>query len=198
MAVLQSLYPDWRNLAIHESSPGDSGASPKLRRECRNYVASHFDTALPLGAQHEDGYVVQNLEAQTFPAESFDIVITQDVFEHLFHPDLAIKEIARTLRPGGSYIMTVPIVNEGAASERRARRQEGQVVHLKPAEYHGNPIDPNGSLVTVDWGYDIGPYLAAHSGLAVTIHHFDDLSRGLRAAYLDVLVCRKQNAELTL
>jgi ubiquinone/menaquinone biosynthesis C-methylase UbiE len=46
-------------------------------------------------------------EAQSFPAESFDIVVTQDVFENLFAPDRAIKEIARTLRPGGAHIMTV-------------------------------------------------------------------------------------------
>jgi 2-polyprenyl-3-methyl-5-hydroxy-6-metoxy-1,4-benzoquinol methylase len=46
--------------------------------------------------------------AQTFENESFDLVITSDVFEHL--PDVApaVREILRTLKPGGAHIFTVP------------------------------------------------------------------------------------------
>jgi hypothetical protein len=52
-------------------------------------------------------------------------------------------------------------------------------------------MDDRGSLVTVDWGYDIADYLAVHSGLPTTIFSLDDLSRGLRAEYLEVVVSRK-------
>src|ERR1700690_3539025 len=38
--VLEMMFPNWRQLKIHESSPGSRGMSPKLRAECPGYVAS--------------------------------------------------------------------------------------------------------------------------------------------------------------
>ncbi len=57
------------------------------------------------------GFRNENLEAQTFNDSEFDIVITQDVFEHLENPEKAAKEIARTLKKGGFHIFTVPLIN---------------------------------------------------------------------------------------
>ncbi len=191
-AVLDMACPDWRHAALHESSPGRDPSSARLRAECAGYVASQYDPALGFGNTHpDDGYRSEDLEAQTFADESFDVVVTQDVFEHLFDPDRAIREIARTLKPGGVHVMTVPIVNGSKPSRRRAKRKAGKVTNLQEPQYHGNPVSDEGSLVTVDWGYDIVDYLAAHSGLTVTMYQFDDLSRGLRAVCNEVLVCRK-------
>jgi SAM-dependent methyltransferase len=192
MYVLNLLYPEWRTLKIHESSPADRGTSLKIRQECPGYVASHFDPTILFGTVHPTrNYRSEDLEHQTFDDESFDLVITQDVFEHLFNPDLAIREIARTLRPGGAHIGTVPLVMREQPSRRRARLREGKIVHELPPEYHGNPLSPDGSLVTVDWGFDIANYLSHVSGLSTTILLIDDLHFGLRAQYLEVLVSRK-------
>lgn len=190
--VVEMLYPDWRDLQMHESSPGPGGASQRFREECHRYLASQYDEPLGFGNTHPSGrYRSENLEAQTFPNESFDLVITQDVFEHLFAPDKAIAEIARTLRPGGAHVLTVPIINGRRPSVRRARRDAAGVTLLAEAHYHGNPMCNEGSLVTIDWGYDIVDYLAAYSGLSISMFYIDDLSRGLRAARNEVLVCRK-------
>lgn len=189
MRVIDSLYPNWRELSIHESSPGRRGASLVLQAECPRYVASQFIPGLEPGERHPDGYVIQNLEMQTFEDQTFDIVITQDVFEHIFHPDLAIKEIVRTLRPGGSYIMTVPIVNKYKPSFRRASLVDGNIISHAPDQYHGNPVG-DGSLVTIDWGYDIGDYLNFHSGMTTSIFNICDMSAGICAEYIDVVVTR--------
>ena len=197
--ALNLLYPEWRMLKIHESSPADRGTSRKIRLECPGYVATHFDPNIPLGTFHPSGkYRSEDLEHQTFDDESFDLVLTQDVFEHLLAPDLAIREIARTLRPGGAHIGTVPLVMREQPSRRRARLADGKIIHELPAEYHGspleyqgNPLSPDGSLVTVDWGFDIANYLGHVSGLSTTLLFIDDLHLGLRAKYLEVLVCRK-------
>ncbi len=124
----------------------------KLERESRDYTASQYIPSMPFGEVHPDGFVNQDLENQTFADESFDLVITQDVFEHIFHPDRAIREIARTLRPGGAHIMTVPIVNKASPATRRASLVDGEVTHYAEPQYHGNPVG-DGALVTVDWGY---------------------------------------------
>lgn len=193
MCVIAAVRPDWRQLAIHESSPGSEGLSAKLKRECPGYVATQYDRSIPFGERHPFGHRSEDLEAQTFADATFDLVLTQDVFEHLFHPEDAIREIARTLKPGGAYLMTVPITNKERPTARRASLVDGETVHHSPPQHHGNPIDPNGSLVTIDWGYDIAAILSEASGMATTIETFDDRSRGLQAEYLDVVVCRRLN-----
>ncbi|MGH6879874.1 MAG: hypothetical protein ACREFM_03055, partial [Hypericibacter sp.] len=40
--ALNEVAPDWRRLAIHESSPANRGISVKLRREAAGYVASQY------------------------------------------------------------------------------------------------------------------------------------------------------------
>ncbi len=191
-AVLSELRPNWRDLEIHESSPS-SRVSARLARECGTYTATQYDLSTPFGTMSPDGgYRSEDLEAQTFADASFDLVITQDVFEHIFHPDRAAREIARTLRPGGLHIFTVPLVRKAQASGRRATiSPDGAITHLLPAEYHQNPIDASGSLVTVDWGYDIAGHILNWSGMVTTIYSIDDLSRGIRAEFNEVLVSSK-------
>jgi len=76
-----------------------------LARDCVDYTPTQFYPNAPRGA-YRDGVRCEDLEQQTFDDESFDLVITQDVMEHIFHPDRAYREIWRTLktrRPLPSY-----------------------------------------------------------------------------------------------
>ena len=179
--TLDEARPNWRDLSVHESSPGGWAFSAKLRRECRGYVPTQYDPSFPFGQMHSGGrWRNENLEAQTFDDDVFDVVVTQDVFEHLFHPDRAIIEIARTLKPGGLCRMTVPAVRRWGSSERRAALEGDAVRHILPEQYHGNPVGDGRSLVTLDWGYDIGPYLSAHSGMSFSVLVLDDMRFGIR------------------
>lgn len=192
MVALELFYPEWRSFKVHESSPCDRGVSLKLKNECAAYVASHFYPDFPKGRKHPDGFLCEDLELLSFEDESFDLVITQDVLEHVLNPGAAFAEIARTLKQGGAHIFTVPLVNKGRPSEVRAKRdKQGAVVYLRTPAYHGNPIDPNGSLVCTDWGYDICQFIFEVSGLCTTIFYIDDISRGIRAEYIEVLISRK-------
>src|SRR4029453_15169487 len=102
--------------------------------------------------------------------ESIDIHVTQDVFEHVLDPDAAFREIARTLRPGGAHVFTVPLVCGRKPSRPRAvRGADGGVVHCLEPKHHLNPADPNGSLVTMDWGWDICDRVYRASGLVTRI-----------------------------
>lgn len=194
MYALQTYFPQWRMLSMHESSPGWDIVSRRFATECASYIASQYDSTVPFGTivdaprMPAKRYRSENLEEQTFSDASFDLVITQDVFEHVFHPDRAIKEIARTLKPGGATLMTLPIVRKTAQSRRRARLVEGRVENILPAEYHGNPISGDGALVTVDWGYDIAGYLQRHCDLSFLLLQVDNIDLGIRAALNDVLI----------
>lgn len=191
MLTIEKYYPNWKDLRIHESSPGNRGASLKLQKFCNNYTASqYYQNKTP-------GMIINNfrnedLEEQTFENETFDLVITSDVMEHVYNPDKAFSEIARTLKKGGAHIFCVPIINKFKKTEIWATKgEDGKPVFLKEPEYHGNPIDPEGSPVTMHWGFDIVDYIKEKSGLQTTIEYIDNLDYGVRAEYIEVLVSKK-------
>lgn len=43
-----------------------------------------------------------------FSDASFDTIICSEVLEHLWEPESALKELYRTLKPGGTLVLTVP------------------------------------------------------------------------------------------
>lgn len=116
--------------------------------------------------------------------------------EHVFDPETAFREIGRVLKPGGAHIFTVPLVNKAASTRRRARREtSGKILHLQEPGYHGNPVDPDGSLVTTDWGYDIASLITSTVGMPTIIIQIDDLDSGIRAEYIDIIVSLKLGGE---
>jgi SAM-dependent methyltransferase len=191
MAVIQERFPNWPTMTIHESSPVNRGASKRFAKECRRYTPSQFFDDQPPGTKVGD-YRCENLERLTFADESIDLHVTQDVFEHVLRPARAFAEIARTLKPGGAHVFTVPLVSKERPSRMRVEVDAaGAVSHLEPPAYHGNPIDAHGSLVTIDWGFDIRDHIAAACGLDTEIIRIDDLNKGIRAQYIEALVTSK-------
>ena len=192
MHVIKTYYPNYRDLKIHESSPANRGVSPKLKNECADYSCSHYFPDIEPGAFHRK-FQCQNLEDMTFDDESFDLFITQDVMEHIFDPARAFKEIARVLKPGGAHIFTVPIINKAKQTECWASLDEkGEIIHHHEPEYHGNPIDNEGSLVTMHWGYDLAEFIQREAQTPTTIVMIDNIEMGIRAEYIEVLVSRKK------
>lgn len=191
--VVTDYFSDYRDLCIHESSPGGRGASVKFHQVCKGYSASQFYSNVDLGQVHpQSGYRCENLECLSFPDESFDLFITQDVMEHIFNPEKAFKEIARVLKPGGAHVFTVPLINKASKSECWASRTDvGEIIYHHEAEYHGNPVDVNGSLVTMHWGFDIAGYISDVANTPTSIVIIDDIHQGIRAEYIEVLISRK-------
>ena len=162
-----------------------------LRSHCSGYLASQYYATQPLGSI-VDGFRNEDLERQTFADGSFDVVITQDVMEHVYDPSAAFREIARTLKPGGSHVFSVPLVNKHQPTQVWAtRNRDGSPNFLHEPDYHGNPVDPRGAPVTMRWGYDIVDYIKRESGLSTCIEAIDDLGLGIRAEFNEILVMRK-------
>lgn len=49
-----------------------------------------------------------DIESIPLPNSSQDNILCTEVLEHVLHPDLAIHELARLLKPGGMLLITVP------------------------------------------------------------------------------------------
>lgn len=186
--VLQSQFPRFREWAIHESSP--SGPSfDKLRKECPGFLSTYYwpDTA---PGTYKNEFRCENLEALTFADASFDLVITQDVMEHVMNPDRAFSEIARTLKPGGAHVFTVPWYAPKPTFIRAAETGE-RIEYFAEKNYHGNPIDEGGALVVTEWGINLPEFIFKHSGLITTIFITRDRHMGLAGEFLEVFVSRK-------
>jgi len=186
--VLNERFSGYRSLTIHESSPSGP-ASAKLKRECSDYLSTQFFPDQQPGEVYR-GFRCENLEQMTFANESFDLLITQDVMEHVLNPDRAFTEIARTLKPGGAHIFTVPLY-KGKKTIVRAKEEDGEIIYLEEKDYHSNPVDKNGSLVVTEWGDELVDFIEKSSGLKTERHTFNDRKLGLEAEFLDVFVSKK-------
>jgi SAM-dependent methyltransferase len=186
--TLQQFIPDWRNLAIHESSP--SGLTfEKFSAECQNYIPTQFFPEVSTGTIHQ-GFRCEDLARQTFADESFDIVITQDVLEHLLDPIASLKEICRTLKPGGLHIFTVPWYS-WQDTKIRVRKCGDEIEYLEEPDYHGNPIDEKGSLVVTEWGRDLVDTIYACTGMTTTVMQVHDKYIGAEAKFIEVFLSSK-------
>ena len=188
--AIEGVLPNWRTVRIHESSPSNRGISRRMAEECPAYQATQYFPQWPTGEPHE-GVRNENLERQTFADESFDLVVTLDVMEHVFDPGLVCREVSRTLRPNGYYIFTTPTYKEAVLSRQVARQTETGIEIDGEPMYHGNPVDPNGSLVTWLYGYDLAELIHAWSGLDVSVTRFHNHRLGIIGEHTEVYVCQK-------
>lgn len=107
------------------------------------------------GSLGANGVRNETLTALTFESESFDVVVSLDVLEHVPDYMAAFRECARVLRPGGKMMWSVPFVPNSATNLVRAKIENGEVIHILPAEYHGDPLSTDGVLCFQHFGWEM-------------------------------------------
>lgn len=125
-----------------------NGGMHRLLRNNNNYHCSEY-----LGSAIQAGTVVngvrhEDVHSLSFADESFDLVVSSDVWEHLHSPYVAHEEIFRVLKKGGRHIFTVPFYQASILDEQRAVLDgAGEVQHLLSPIYHLDPLSSEGVLV---------------------------------------------------
>lgn len=54
------------------------------------------------------GFTVADIQQMPFPSRTFDLVVSCETVEHVPQPPVAVKELARVLRPSGTLVLTTP------------------------------------------------------------------------------------------
>ena len=130
----------------------------------------------------------QDLCALTFSDASFDLVLCNELFEHVRDLDLAFREIARVLRPGGRLLATCPLAFGQHASIEKALHNHatGQAeLIVAEAEFHGDPVRPEkGSLVYRIPGWELLDQLQAAGFADAAIHHIASWKHGVMGSDL--------------
>lgn len=135
----------------------------------------------------------EDLTALTLPSNTFDLVTTNEVLEHVPSIDAALAELARILKPGAWHIGTHPLKHQ-VRSIVKSKLENGIVVHLAQPEYHGDPFSDSGSLVFEIPGWDIldrartAGFSEAHFRFVVSQYSGCIASEGVG---IFVLCCRK-------
>jgi 2-polyprenyl-3-methyl-5-hydroxy-6-metoxy-1,4-benzoquinol methylase len=121
-----------------------------------------------------------NLDTQTFPfsSDEFDVVLFLHVIEHLKKPLLALKEIRRVLKPGGTLIIATP---NGAVTSIYKRLPRGMVIqdtdHFK--EYTFNEL----ALLFKHSGFNVSNVAYSNEMVSASLRDIAGLKRLLVQSY---------------
>lgn len=113
-----------------------------------------------LGYQYRGGHTVGGIRHEdvmdlSWPDASLDLIVSNDVMEHIPKPERALRECFRILKPGGCVLATFPFHVANDTTVVRAKLVAGTTEHLLAPVYHGNPLSAEGSLVFQDFGWDL-------------------------------------------
>jgi len=145
----------YRDSAIYISEQ----VTPIYSYFARNYLnvsgSEFLGAEVPFGRCNSKGIRNETLCALQFPAESFDIVISLDVLEHIPDYRKAFSECCRVLKKGGRFFWSVPFVPNSEQNIICAEMRDGKVHHNMPAQYHGDPLSRNGILCFTYFGWEM-------------------------------------------
>lgn len=127
---------------------------PDIRLIGSEYLGPGFQGgSIVRGIRHED------VQCLSLADDSADLVVSNDVMEHVPDPRKGFGEIHRVLRPEGILFLTIPFHSGNERTVVRAEMRNGKIYHRLPEVYHGNPVSDKGSLVFSDFGWDVLSWL---------------------------------------
>lgn len=126
-------HPDL--LVLNTSS--DTAIARALGRTPNIICSEYFDGANP--ESRRDDVRNENLERLSFADDMFDLVVSEDVFEHVCDADRGFREVHRVLKPGGVHVFSIPFAF-GSKTEELFDRRDAGIVLREPIEYHGDPL----------------------------------------------------------
>ena len=154
---LLAKFKNEANFKIYEAAKHQLFKSPTFKHISSYVTSEYYDQASP--GDYVDGVRHEDLERLTFPNDSFDVVITSDVLEHVADLKKVVAETLRVLKPSGVHIFTIPVDKDLPHSRERAIRLEnGEIQNLREEIIHGDPNRSRGALAFRDFGMDVAEY----------------------------------------
>lgn len=138
----------WKHIKEHLNGKvylpaGDGFLYDKLKNYGSIFFSDYYTSeynVLP-GIPHQD---LTNL---TFSDNSFDLIISEHVMEHVNDPKKAFNEIYRVLKKNGRYIFSIPFESRSKSLIRIDKKFN----KLMPEKYHVDPLRAEGALVFNDF-----------------------------------------------
>ena len=151
---LKALVSESQFAQLNIFEAGVSGPFRRYLEPLQYYQKSFFWDDVQLGS-FRDGVRCENLEKLTFDDNTFDLMLSSDILEHVRRPYDAFREIHRVLKKGGWHIFSIPVqIPLRPVSKFRVDTTGDKDIYLDEARYHGDGIGGQ-SLVYIDYGADL-------------------------------------------
>jgi SAM-dependent methyltransferase len=149
--VFSNSYPDSPIYIMEQTTP----VYRYLKDRYINLVGSEYlGDDVPFGEIDERGVRNEDATALSFNDKTLDTILSFDVFEHIYDYRLAFAECSRVLKENGCMIFTVPFSTDSTNNiERAVLLDNGEINHLLPPEYHGDPLSSGGILCYRHYGW---------------------------------------------
>ena len=162
----------------------------------RTIGSEYLADRVALGKCDPQGVRNEDLTCLTFASETFDFVMSFDVLEHVADFETALAECFRVLKPGGVLFFTVPFRTDLERNlVRSVINDKGEIEHLEPPEYHGDPLRSSGCLAFRHFGWEMLTQIRAVGFADVAAHLYWSKELGYLGGELVAFVAQK--AEMT-
>jgi SAM-dependent methyltransferase len=150
-----SRVPNHSGLQIYNLDTDD--AFEKIFQNNAGYFCSEYSNHAEPAGNTSIRKSTQDVERLTFQNEMFDVVISEDMFEHVRNYKKGFQEIFRVLKPGGYHIFTVPFMFD-RPTLIRVDTDGPADIEILPPEYHG---EKNGKKILAyrTFGLDLLDFL---------------------------------------
>lgn len=151
-AKIKAEYKPGQKIYMYEQI---TSAYKAVKSFSDDVVGSEF-----LGPDIKSGTIINEIrhedaECLSFSDESFDVIVSCDVFEHVSDIDKCMSEANRILKKNGKMILSVPFNASKEITTKRAEIVDGKLINILEPVFHGNPMSKDGSLVFYDYGWDL-------------------------------------------
>jgi SAM-dependent methyltransferase len=141
LKIIKNIVKENQTFSLLEIGPGAGFLMTFLEAEFPNahLTGIEYDQRLVpiIQGKVKNAKIIQgNAEEFNLENEKFDLIVSLQVIEHLYHPELMLSAVKKHLKPGGSFIFTTP-------------NPEGLGARLMKEKWHGYR-DDHVSLKGVD------------------------------------------------
>jgi SAM-dependent methyltransferase len=175
------LWPPNKSLRILE--PCSRGPQALFLKEKFDFYAPEFDLEkIKAGA---DPRKYADLQALAVADETFDFIIATEVFEHVREDLKGFHEVYRTLKKGGTFLLTVPYDHQREKTNVFVKVDGDRDIHLVPPRYHGGG---GSTLAYREYGRDL---LGLLNSVGFAVGYAEPAVPGFQIYKSRMMICQK-------